>query len=819
MSSNFIGSETINKDDLSPTQKITDVYIGVFFDGTNNNMLWTAKKKIKKYRDKLNKKKQNNLSEDDKKYINNLSEDDVKIIINLHKKEYDRYLKDNSKNDEINSKKDFIKHKKYTKIDIETAIADRIVDNHTTLKDKNEWADFLKLQLSKEDKCRALKKGNHDNCKDCKNKSDDCVFLNNLNNTDDIIEWFIKNYKDKDAIRQYKNAHTTYKPTMCGGFSNIAILYSGYKPNPKEKNSKQYSIYIEGAGAVDLSHQISGNLLGNVNGLGFGLGETGVVALVSKAVYYVNNYIESIKSEFKELNKGEKINIHFNVFGFSRGASCSRLFSYLVTREKDDSLGKREKEFADFYAKGLYGVNGEKEKLHFLENENYNKTIDFLGIYDTVVSIGLLKQKDGWVNPARQAYSLAPNYNDNWHYKNVSEYGMYSTSTNYKCADKIKNICHICAMDEYRENFAVTDVGKDVGENTVEIFIPGCHSDIGGGYYDGDEEQEIVINKVTEKAEYREIDENGDFRPIQVAEKDVPVSQNQDVSNKNTIEHKETKGIMDYLKENYPAPSGLIDELASSKVVNDVVNKSSGMLNDIRNKSLDTLDYINNSLPQVRGKTNKKNVYMIFPEYKLSDNKNKKWLGLSSLGWIDINWNNPQKALIKIDEKNVPCTIILKDEDEEIKFKRNVKAGYSNISLNMMRTYAENKLKSMFNKLFDSAYIDEEAGEYPIPIDLKNFYDKVVKLMSTGIRLYVHPEESQYKKLRMKYLHFTATDNKNIKNIANPPNHDINGRICRLVYHGDKDDYSINYMYNYPSIDVKKIKDIKISFSNPTLME
>ena len=786
-SGNITGGDPITEEKTSPIQKITDVYIGVFFDGTNNNMLWSAKKKIKNYRDKLKK-------------LENVG--DIK-----------------------------------TKVDEEYTKADKIYDVHSQLTN-DEWNEFIKYHLSPNDKCKALKKGGYDICHNCKckvvslinckeSKENKLEYCKNcqckvFDDTNTINNWIKEKYDTnrdfwgKDAIRQFKNAHTEYKPTKCGGFSNIAILYSGYKLDPVNKNSKQYNIYIEGAGAVDLSHQISGSLLGNVNGLGFGLGEAGVVALVSKAVYYVNNYIESIKSEFK----GETINIHFNVFGFSRGASCSRLFSYLVTREKDDSLGKREKEFADFYAKGLYGVNGEKEKLHFLENENYNKTIDFLGIYDTVVSIGLLKQKDGWVNPARQAYSLAPNYNDNWHYKNVSEYGMYSTSTNYKCADKIKNICHICAMDEYRENFAVTDVGKDVGKNTVEIFIPGCHSDIGGGYYDGDEEQEIVINKVTEKAKYREIDENGDFRPIQLAEKDVSVSQIRDVSNKNILENKETKGIMDYCKENYPAPFGLIDELASSKVVNDVVNISSDVLNDIRNKSLDTLDYINNSLPQVRGKTNKKNVYMIFPEYKLSDNKNKKWLGLSSLGWIDINWNNPQKALIKIDEKDVPCTIILKDEDEEIKFKRNVKAGYSNISLNMMRTYAENKLKSMFNKLFDSAYIDEEAGEYPIPIDLKNFYDEVVKLMSTGKRLCVHPKESQYKKLRMKYLHFTATDNKNIKNIANPPNHDINGRICRLVYHGDKDDYSINYMYNYQSINIISTKNICISFSNdPTLME
>ena len=55
MESNVINSQAVNLEELSPTQEITDVYIGVFFDGTANNMLWTAKEKIKKYRDKLKK--------------------------------------------------------------------------------------------------------------------------------------------------------------------------------------------------------------------------------------------------------------------------------------------------------------------------------------------------------------------------------------------------------------------------------------------------------------------------------------------------------------------------------------------------------------------------------------------------------------------------------------------------------------------------------------------------------------------------------------------------------------------------------------------
>lgn len=758
MASNETNSQAVNSQELSLTQGITDVYIGVFFDGTANNMLWTAKEKIKKYRDKLNKKKLNNFSEDDKKYIKNLSKDDVDIIINLHKNEYNCYLKDNSKNDEINSKKDFFKHKKFTKIDIETAIADKIVDNHTTL-DESEWADFVKLQLSKEDKCRALRKWSyHSNCKDCKLKSHEC---NLLNETDAINNWIINKYRDnkyfwgKDAIRQFKNAHTIYKPTMCGGFSNIAILYSAYNPTPHETESKKYNIYIEGSGATDISEKefLVPELLEkmNTNGLGFGLGKTGVVALVSKAVYYVNNYIESIKSTF---NKSDKVNIHFNVFGFSRGAACSRLFSYLVTRGVGESLGKREKEFADFYAKNLYFKLDEKKdaKLHFLEDPNYNKTVDFLGIYDTVVSIGFLLQKDGFVHRLASGYKItglhADNYIANWHCNNVSEYGMYSTSSGYTHKDKIKNILHICAMDEYRENFALTNVGKTVGNNAVEIYIPGCHSDVGGGYYDGDEEQEILLQKKIKRG--------------------------------------------DDLKE---------DEWNERRKSNEVGNRKSG--------SKEKYQYIGKK--QVDGEDDKK--------------LQKSLIGL---GWIDDKWDDESYcAKIALNGANVPCTIRVVNGPNNLKFKRNVKAGYSNIPLDMMMTYAENIMKSgvpvpgfPFKKLFGIEHIKRE---YPIPYDLNEMSEAIKRItLEKAKRYWIYPKDDDYKELRMKYLHFTSTYrtlhinnvfSKNAKlfegspgNIANTPNQDVNGRICRIVYNGDEGDYNINYMYN----DVKK-EDIIIS--------
>ena len=45
---------------------------------------------------------------------------------------------------------------------------------------------------------------------------------------------------------------------------------------------------------------------------------------------------------------------------------------------------------------------------------------------------------------------------------------------------KIKHICHAIAIDEHRKLFGVTRF-KD-SPQAIEVWFPGCHSDVGGGY-------------------------------------------------------------------------------------------------------------------------------------------------------------------------------------------------------------------------------------------------------------------------------------------------------------------------------------------------
>lgn len=275
------------------------------------------------------------------------------------------------------------------------------------------------------------------------------------------------------------------------GFSNIAVLYSLFNceafEQAEEQPSKSVKFYIEGSGANDMSS----NTKMNINGLGFGLGLAGVTALVSKGVKRVNEYVKNLSSYIDDSTK-----IHFYVFGFSRGATCARLFTHIATREGEGLLKAREHEFGDFIPTYIGGDG----KVKFLEciNVRKNITVDFLGIYDTVASIGLLKQKDGWSDSLGAPYENMPNYKYNWHYKNATQYGLYICEN----PAKLKHVCHIGALDEFRENFAFTNVGYYVPQNAVEILLPGCHSDVGGGYMSG-EEQEISLPFYAEKEVWR----------------------------------------------------------------------------------------------------------------------------------------------------------------------------------------------------------------------------------------------------------------------------------------------------------------------------
>lgn len=73
----------------------------------------------------------------------------------------------------------------------------------------------------------------------------------------------------------------------------------------------------------------------------------------------------------------------------------------------------------------------------------------------------------------------------------VSSYGVrHSNDVEELHLDSIRNaeaVYQLAAAEEYRDNFSLTNIASAGGRGTM-VYLPGAHSDVGGGYHDGDPE-------------------------------------------------------------------------------------------------------------------------------------------------------------------------------------------------------------------------------------------------------------------------------------------------------------------------------------------
>jgi hypothetical protein len=154
----------------------------------------------------------------------------------------------------------------------------------------------------------------------------------------------------------------------------------------------------------------------------FGIGETGILAKVGIAM---DKIIQNIDIN---IFIGNEIHLYLDAFGFSRGAAAARYFVHSALEEEGDTLKTRLSAIG-------YSVNIVKVK--------------FVGLYDTVASYQILHGND----------------------------------TEQLHLDSIRNaerVVQLAAADEHRENFRLTNINS--APNRLQIFLPGSHSDVGGGY-------------------------------------------------------------------------------------------------------------------------------------------------------------------------------------------------------------------------------------------------------------------------------------------------------------------------------------------------
>ncbi len=134
--------------------------------------------------------------------------------------------------------------------------------------------------------------------------------------------------------------------------------------------------------------------------------------------------------------KPQLVSIAIDVFGFSRGGAQARVFcSWLAELLENDCL---------------CGVP---------------VTLRFLGIFDTVASVGVA--------------------NDTLPYNLSNGHSAWAQPEALRISPKIKQCVHYVAMHENRASFPLESARGPDGHlppNCVQYLLPGMHSDVGGGY-------------------------------------------------------------------------------------------------------------------------------------------------------------------------------------------------------------------------------------------------------------------------------------------------------------------------------------------------
>jgi len=112
------------------------------------------------------------------------------------------------------------------------------------------------------------------------------------------------------------------------------------------------------------------------------------------------------------------------IFGFSRGAALARKFASIVLAKREDCR------------------------------------VSFLGVFDTVAAMNGIHRKG----------------------EKISSDVVFENGT---LNDRIERAVHIVSLDEDRVPFTPTLINKDAGNpgRILEVWFPGVHSDVGGGYW------------------------------------------------------------------------------------------------------------------------------------------------------------------------------------------------------------------------------------------------------------------------------------------------------------------------------------------------
>ena len=625
-------------------------------------------------------------------------------------------------------------------------------------------------------------------------------------------------------------------------YTNIAILESCFQYK-REGNEYYIPIYVEGSGSDMqlLPKNITIHTLGHMlEGFARSTGFTGVAAKVAKVIKMIQRKIRALT-----LSDIYSLDLSFDVFGFSRGATESRIFTHVVKLAKGQSQDEKLNK--------LTGTNDPFLKRKIKNDIQYKFNVRFLGIMDTVSSVGVIRNLDplyeeliGNVLPkwmkrldksidqdAKESFIKSLSVN---HDQNVNDYGLADTTS-------AASVFHICALDEFRRNFALVDIESSIDSNGLEVFLPGCHTDIGGAATIGRDSAKLINSKIKVPDMMRMKDQI-QSNPLWPIELEI------------------LKGLGFLIKPEISILTAVLNLAGKASPRLSAINEE--IKEDLRKIVRLLKSAIKTSSAVLGGPLETNGTEVMWPACRHFDKTKAVYYpvtvsGLEQIGLLKsgdiIDYGKNQNG--RLGKTILDSIVSIEGSDSYATCNPELghfviyhysKPGYSNISLHLMYNRYKKVLKE---SVFPMCEIP--IG-YRIPAGLKDWYNgfnSEIEKLDTG-RCFVSPDESTYQWLRNNYLHVSSNDqwldphankvvdgpshyeiNTNVTSgdhvvgiIENTEKTDIKKRIAftsRIVYQGKAEDNSKNnnwkFLFDYnPSeynvIDVsRKIRKIEENIS------
>lgn len=236
--------------------------------------------------------------------------------------------------------------------------------------------------------------------------------------------------------------------------SNVVKMARAVSDKGKRGDRDQIYYYDTGVGTGNIINKVIGGITG-----------AGLVLNTKQAYSFVCQHYQ----------EGDQLYI----FGFSRGAYTARYLAGMIGRvgirkdvaeiPREERIAKIEESFKQ--SRKWRGKPHEmpeeiKSELRDFRNQycHDDNTVHFLGVWDTVGSLGIPLKPIGWIG--------------RWRFRFVD----------VRLGPHISNAFHALAIDEKRKNFRPTlwDTKDDGNSAQVieQVWFPGVHSNIGGGYAD-----------------------------------------------------------------------------------------------------------------------------------------------------------------------------------------------------------------------------------------------------------------------------------------------------------------------------------------------